>query len=213
MKQLFILIILSITLGTSCSIQQDYTINEDNSGDLKFKLDFSQMMAILPDSAKDEAMGDLMSKEALDSINDLMENYEGIHNFQYASTPSTVEISLDFDDLNALHKMEEEQKDGEQNGELIAFKPLGKNGFQIDLSPLQDLSKSLDEEGGEDAATASMMMSFIQMKITVNFERPIKSVKSSLGNYDATENKIVYDFSMAEVIKENTDWLTEVKFK
>lgn len=213
MKHLFITFLASITLLSSCSIQQDYTINEDYSGDMKLKLDFSQMMAILPDSAQDETIGNLMSDEALDSLNDIMKDYEGIHNFEYASTPETVEMSLDFDDLEALHKMEEEQKDGDKSGEFVAFKPIGKKAFQIDLSPLQDLSKSLEEEGGEDAAAASMMMSFIQMKITVNFERPIKSVESSLGNYDATENKIVYDFSMAEVIGEDTDWLTEVKFK
>lgn len=208
MLRLFPILILAVYFFSSCTFEQDYYFKKDNSGTMQMKIDFSKMMAMFPDSVKNKKVEESIPMDKLDSLKNELGEFQGFKNIKMDISSEFIGFSMDFDNLETLNNYQRNNK--EMSSNTVLFQNKGKKKFLIDLNPIKDQEKESSDSSGVDT---QMIESFLQYKITVGFERKIKSFKSDVGTFDPESNTIIYKMAYKDLINTNKDLKTRVKLK
>ncbi len=201
MRSLFLLLVAVLMLQ-SCVVEQNYLVNADKSGKYQLILDMSTIAAMSPDSTN----GGGMSDEDLKKMTDTFQKISGITNVNASFENYVLRSSFDFKDFSTIKRLSKE----EENifGGLLLFEGK-KNKVNIDVNR-KTFMASKDTLGQE---SIDQMNSMITMKFKIQFEQPIKKIKSDVATLDATTNSVEYSLSLNDIFDPKKSLKTQVQLK
>lgn len=198
-----------LLIGSSCTIKQNFTFDQDFGGQLEMQVDMSKMMAMGGGEAKS-----LLDSVNTDSIVDQMNSQAGISATRLEETEGIVRFGYKFEDLKSLN--EANQDDGSM------AKMLGgdvKEGQKQE--PLFTWSKGVlsydppayeKPEGETETDEASESMeAMMKYEVVMNFAKPVKEVSNSAYIVSEDQKSISYSATISDVYEGNSG-ATTVKF-
>jgi hypothetical protein len=188
---------------SSCSLEQQYSFNEDFSGTYKMVFDLTEIAAF---SAEDpDSVEDAFETMNTDSIKTAYQSIEGISNVEVTAKDNVIEVRYDFKDLDALNRSLQNENEamsafgGEVNQERFLF----KNGvFKYNYPDFSD---------DEETDSLSQMLTIVQYNVVMNFAKTIES--SSNGEIQENKKSILLSGNLGEVATREKSLDLEVTFK
>lgn len=207
---------LSLLFLTGCiTIFEKYTINANGSGTMEYLIDLSEMyeiMANLSDSINDVQSNEI--DEAWLEALPLLNGIEGISNAKLSGDPTKyiAGIKFDFKNPEALNKalaiIFEDAETNQSDVQYVALK--GKTFTRFRATSKEFNKEELLGSEGLDEETTRMMLSEMKYKISVNFEKKVKKVKT-LSTFTKDDKSVNIEVSFADLF-DNPDILkTEIK--
>ncbi len=206
-RSLIFICFVTITFA-SCTVEQEVHFKDDFSGDYQVKIDLTDLIPALPDSARIDTV---FSKKNLSELQERYQNIEGISNSNVTYNDGVYLSKFSFADMMAFKKALTDE-DGDKEGSFFVYK-LAKNSMIIEIDPdgLAKLNKEnkSKEALGQDGGAADLF----KLKAKVKFDKPIKSVKGKMATFDSATNTISFDFNIADVKEKAKKFKTVVKFR
>ncbi len=203
-----------LLLMTSCiTIYEKYKINSDGSGTLEYLIDMSEMyemMAAFSDSTEEMDMSgfDESMRESLPGLSDI----SGISNIELTGNPEKfiAGVKFDFKNADALNKamailfMIEDNTSGD--AQYVEIK--GKNFTRFGLTSQEFNKEALLGTEELDEETMKTMLESMKYKVSVEFEKPVKKVKS-IAEFYIENNAVFLETNLSEIF-DNSDYLKTV---
>ncbi len=187
-----------ILIFISCTIKNEYTFNEDFSGDFKMSIDYSAMKEIMKDDTlKENPFSDIKT----DSI-------PGLDNVQLFSEENVMGIKFSFSDLETLNAFLKKSGTTDKS-DFMGFKQKGKK-LMYEHSSNNDKLKDSANELDEMADVNKM----IQIETTVNFKgHIIKKVDNKSVTVSDDLKTLTYTYSLEDLINDKKVGNFTVKLK
>lgn len=200
---------LALVIGSSCTVRQNFSFDEDFAGEYEMQLDMSKMLAMTGET----------STSVLDSINqdsiiEVMNAMDGISETYMREVEGVVRMGYQFEDLSSLNEANSDEgmaamlgsevKEGSDQGPIFTW----KKKVLTYAPPAYEKPEDSDEE--TDGAMQSME-GMMKYEIVMRFAKPVKKVSNP--DYTISEDKktITCNMSITDVY-EGKNGATTVSF-
>ena len=200
MKNYALLSLLVAAIFSSCTLTVNVDFQKDMSGKYNMKLDMAQIMAMGGDSTEAD-----LGEDDLDQLKISLESTPGISGVSTSFDPAGYfEITYNFDGISSLNTALKSDSEGTNPG-LMSLAMKGKK-LTIDMTPGDELKN-------DDSGSMEGMGDMFTMNFNMKFDRPVKSVKSSIGVFNKEENTIAFSLTLSDLADSKKNWKTQVTFK
>ncbi|MBL7943855.1 MAG: hypothetical protein JNM00_13870 [Flavobacteriales bacterium] len=200
MKNYALLSLLVAAIFSSCTLTVNVDFQKDMSGKYNMKLDMAQIMAMGGDTTEAD-----LGEDDLDQLKISLESTPGISGVSTSFDPAGYfEITYNFDGISSLNTALKSDSEGTNPG-LMSLAMKGKK-LTIDMTPGDELKN-------DDSGSMEGMGDMFTMNFNMKFDRPVKSVKSSIGVFNKEENTIAFSLTLSDLADSKKNWKTQVTFK
>lgn len=198
-QKIIITLLISLTLVSCITFEENYYLKKDGSGSFEFKVDMSQLVGMMKAFEGMDQGGDEKATEAIDFNKevDKLKAIKGITNVQVLEDEEKglFSMSFDFKDYEALNKAHHEALDSTG----LDYDILSKKGNKIFFRQITpgDLAKQADalEEDSLSAMMGAGMLSQFNYKVNFTLEQEAKSISTEAVNNYATSNKKAFQLN------------------
>lgn len=215
-KSLLISFILSAIFLSGCiTIHEDYKFNKNGSGTMEYTIDMSKLLSMMQSFSESENSEDLQIDQSFIEATEELKSIKGISNVSLTGNNSEYiyGIKYDFTDIDVLNEaMSSILKQESHYSKYISIdgKKITRHSVISDEFSFDKLKGK--EEGEIDKET--MQGIFEQMKyfITMNFQRPVKSV-TTMADYNIKGKTIFLETNFAKILENKKNLETQIILK
>ncbi len=199
--KIYILLISSLIILSSCEVRQEYNIKKNLSGEYKLTLDFSEL-------AKNDSSIINKKKSDFDKFNkviNILKKIQGLTNLKYdlGNNDGIISYSYNFADLNSLNTALQESSVKVFNFPNVKI----KKGLFGKIIYLRDKLDNVDKKD-----TKINFSNIIKYKTILSFDRDIKKVKASNGvDYKIDKNKITESGEFSKMFSQKRKFKISLK--
>lgn len=175
-RNYFFAFIATVIVLSSCSITTHIHFNKDNSGNVKFEIDYSEMMAEMDDSTKTNFKDSIMSPFQE------MSGLEKLKNYKMEFKGNSLILSYDFANIDELNTSLSTMENGESSEKKDKVFSADKKSITYTAKKSED-----SEEGADD------MAAMFPVTFRVSFEKKIS--KCSNKDYEINKEEKFIEFS------------------
>jgi hypothetical protein len=212
MSKKLVLVVLVISMMSSCTIYRTINFNADQSGNIENKVDMSGMMSVMNENGGgSNPLGTMGDMDQFNKTKIELESISGITNVKlnYDST-GIITTSYDFNSVDALNKalgsgnftqnvMLGMGQEASKNPGIIKYKGKKFTWTEVDKKMLKKIQS---EDTKKQMAEMDMMLASSKMNTIITFPTAIKKV--SVKNAVITNDKTVsYVMSLKEFISKD----------
>ena len=210
MKKLFAFFLGSMFL-ISCSLTQHFHFNNDYSGNYKMDFDMSALMDMAGEMDSTDSEEDVWADVPMDSLEDVLNQLDGISNARVFVEENVLKFSYDFEDLeslnSAMHNTDMDEGEDEYIGALMgeesSFEAKGKKFYYT----------TPDMAGLEVADSIADYMEMFEYGITMSFEKNIKKIDNEHAVISSDNKSLTMSGNFKELLKGEKTLSTEVRLK
>lgn len=202
------LVILAALLVASCTIRQEFSFEEDFSGQYKVDVDMSSMASLT--DGKAEPLLDSFNK---DSMIEAMNNPSGLSQAFIEEKDHVISFGYHFHDVKSLNGAQKDADWGAIMGEGFRVLESEKPMFALKGKKLFYSPPKFDNNNSEVEETEGMegMSSMIRYEVVLHFKKPIKKVSNE--NWVLTGDRKTAKFSVGlDELQKGNNGATQIKF-
>lgn len=200
---------LALVIGSSCTVRQNFSFDEDFAGDYEMQLDMSKMLAMTG-----ETTTSVLDSVNQDSIIKATDARDGISGTYMDEAEGVVRMGYKFEDLSSLNEANSDAgmaemlgsdvQEGSDQGPIFTWK---KNVLTY-APPAYEKPEDSDEETDDAMKNMEAMMKY---EVVMTFAKPVKKVSNP--DYTISEDKktISCNMSLSDVY-EGKNGATTVSF-
>jgi len=203
MKNIFLLAIVVFTL-VSCKLSQQYTFNDNFSGQYQLQFDLSDMASYGVEDP--DSIPNVFDGFNLDSVQQAYAAIDGLSKVKVKTEKNVLFVEYNFVNLNALNtslSLQDNSELGMTNSSNVTKFRFEEGIFSYTFSDLQSEVATPD--------SIAQMMSFVDYDITMEFSKQIESTTN--GKIDESGKLLKLNGNLGEVASKEKSLNVQVTFK
>lgn len=192
-------------LVASCTIRQQFSFEEDFSGQYEVDINLSSMAA-LTDNDSMSFLDDLNQDSVIDALN----GEDGISGAFIKEKEAVISIGYNFDNVGSLNRAQESANIGEMIGDGVKVKRTEKPLFVVKGKKLFYNPPELDNSEAE-ADEMEGMSNMIRYELVMKFKEPVKKLSNDDWTISYDRKTITFSVGLDE-LKEGQNGAVVVKF-